>query len=127
MTNQSGNVRDVAADFLYVMGLEVNAGWKVPVDQNKCLCCNMIETKRILNGIDHAGLSQAIQSQELHLANLCDMLSYLGVPSDKDSYFTEKERRKILDHYADENSQIAKEFLNRMDGVLFCSTEILSA
>ena len=113
-----GNGNTLISDFLNVMGLELDEKYISP-DRvvNTSLYGKSLELKRILNGID------SFRTRRKHW-----LVSYLKIVQEEDEekngapatkFFTYEKRMDFLAKYKEGNEAIAREFLNREDGVLF--------
>lgn len=87
--------------------------WKKPVNSNFRLTGNYIEIKRAFNSIRSAGYLPSA-----NLSYVFETLSQTDCKEEK-GYFITEERVRFMEQFLDENRQIAKEYLQREDGVLF--------
>ena len=113
-----GNGNTLISDFLNTLGLELDERYvSSDIVVNTRLQGKYLEIKRILNRIDcfrtrknnwTAKYLKVIQDEEEKTKS-----------SLKCAYFTYEQRIAFLEKYKDGNEAIAREFLNREDGILF--------
>ncbi len=113
-----GNGNTLISDFLNVLGLELDEKYISPDKVvNTSLYGKALELKRILNGID------GFVTRRKHW-----LVNYLKIAQEEDErkngtpakkFFTYEKRMDFLAKYKEGNEAIAREFLNREDGVLF--------
>ncbi|HBX23511.1 MAG TPA: hypothetical protein DEF34_07775 [Desulfotomaculum sp.] len=112
---------NIFADFLNCIGLELHNEFVLPEKiVNPSLDSNTLEFRRILNILevdkDNLDAKYIINNK---LAKYT-VENNMGRPFQDNNIFSIKERLEIINKYAKENEDIARVFLNREDGKLFC-------
>ncbi len=113
MYQMSGDVID---DFLYTLGIPISDGeWIKRNPSNERLNGSLLNIKKTMNEClaGREWFSGIIEEYVLKAA------SELNFPNEKEAYFSLEERKRFIESYAEENSEIAKKFLKRSDGRLF--------
>ena len=112
-----GNGNTLISDFLKTLGLELDERYESPdIVENTSLHGKFLEVKRILNEFDCFKTRNNFAVRYLKIAQEEDEKSN-GVSSSK--FFTYEKRMDFLEKYREGNTAVAKEFMNRRDGVLF--------
>lgn len=112
---QLEGAQGILSDFLSVLGITPDwEKWKKYPMKNLRLTGNYIEIKRVYNSVKDAGY--------LGLRELAHVFSGLSFQHEKgeSGYFTTEKRKKFMEQFEAENRQIAREYLHREDGILFC-------
>lgn len=119
-----GERNDIFSDFICSLpDGPVSLNWDellFPEKQNLSLSGNILEIKKICNSIyeDHNTVccSKKLISELVRISNIRQNYTSTGMST---GYFTKQERIDLLNSQAQNNSEIAKKYLNRADGKLF--------
>lgn len=118
--------KDIVTDFFSVLGIQLADGSRGGQLINPSLRGNYFEIKRLINSI--YGVKEHFKDDDnmfnwdtdVEVANICWKLSQsLHQGNEERGFLTLEERKALLQKYALENEQIAREYLHRKDGVLF--------
>ena len=113
-----GAYHTTESDFMSVLGIEPDwKDWKKSRIPNYRLDENYLEIKRIFNSIRLVCGDDLVQGQ--YWQYFKELSRTFGKARDELGYFTIEERQNFLKKFAFENEMIAREYLNRKDGVLF--------
>lgn len=113
-----GEKHDTESDFLLSIGIEpVWNEWKKCDPQNLKLGANYLEIKRIFNSVLETGDMVLGLSSKLCFENLSQ--NFCEGEEEENGCFTVEEREKFLEQFKAENEEIAKDYLNRENGILF--------
>lgn len=108
--------RDVVADFFSQIGVELLGENGQPTVLNRTPSLRQLEAMRLIN-------RQIGSVEQRKLVSRYLMLLNFGDKQIKYSYFASGERRQFLEPFRESNSLVAREFLGRIDGVLFRESE----
>lgn len=116
-----GNQHSIEDDFLSILNIERNRDeWKGCGIQNPSIYGNYYNIRKIFNSI--YGINSALD-HEVRDWDYNDLFmqvsNFFNKEKGERGYFTTEERIEFLKRFASENEQIAREYLNREDGVLF--------
>lgn len=111
----------IISDFMFQIGI-MELDEFIPVCYvNESIDDNFLEIKRIVNKVLNKNKTYKNALNEYFLKNL---FKVQGKEKIGYGYLSEKERRKILEYFADENENVAKKYLGREDGKLFYDQKI---
>lgn len=118
-----GSRNDIFSDFMCAISdndLDINWDeFMIPDTQNFSLDNRILEIKKLCNSVinNHdQPWNRWVRKEIEKINNVCCSHSAAGL---KAGYFTKEERSSLLESQKLNNARIAKEFLNRDDGVLF--------
>lgn len=116
-----GKQHSIEDDFLSLLNIEKNPNeWKDCGVQNPSIYGNFYNIRKIFNSI--YGINSTLD-QEVRDWDYNDLFmqvsNFFHRGKEERGYFTTEERKEFLKRFASENEQIAKEYLNREDGILF--------
>ncbi len=108
---------NITSDFLNILGLELTDEY-IMADKifNVSLEGPYLEVKRLLNYDEKYGNKRNFLVPHLRDVQL-EQVDSVGYS--KALYFTKQEQRDFMKQYDDGNALVAKEYMNRQDGVLF--------
>lgn len=111
------NGNTLISDFLNVLGLELNERYASPdIVVNTSLHGKFLEIKRVLNEFDCFKTRNNFAVKYLKIVQEEDEKTNGVSPS---KFFTYEKRMNFLKKYNESNVAVAKEFMNRQDGILF--------
>ena len=109
----------IFADFLDAIGITFDEKFQLPeYTANVRLPGNAVEIKRLINAMIPEGVPDFYWDA---IAEAYGMKHMSSVPVDKTSMFPKELRREFMKKYEKGNANVAKNYLNREDGVLFYS------
>ena len=112
-----GNGNTLISDFLKVLGLELDDRYEsADIVANTSLHGSYLEVKRILNKMDCFRSKMNWAVKYLRTAQ-SETENKFGVIKTK--YFTYEQQKAFLGKYNEGNTAVAREYMNREDGVLF--------
>ena len=112
-----GNGNTLISDFLNVLGLDLDERYASPdIVVNTSLHGKYLEIKRVLNEMDCFKTRNNFAVRYLKMVQEEDEKSN-GVSASK--FFTYEKRMNFLEKYKEGNAAVARDFMNRKDGVLF--------
>lgn len=115
-----GEEQSIFSDFAKSIGLDISKGFtREKVEHNIGLNGNYLEIKRILNEIPEYAQMDDFMRTPIYRANGCKITDYQNA---KTSLFTYEEQKEYLSRFEESNRRVAKEFLEREDGVLFADS-----
>lgn len=111
----------IADDFLDILNIEKNQNeWKDSGTRNPSIYGNYYNIKKIFNSIYgvNSELDQEVRDWEYNDLFM-QVSNFFHKDKGERGYFTKAEREEFLVRFALENEQVARDYLNREDGVLF--------
>lgn len=118
-----GNGNTLISDFLKCVGLDMTDEYQpLGIAANPALTGNYVEIKRLFNQIkDYPPLDNFLRYP---VQKACAAANgKFGRKEEKTAYFTQEAREAFMKRYAESNRKLAKEILNREDGILFYAKE----
>ncbi len=107
----------IFSDFLHIFGIGLDEDFKMPeYTANVRLPNNAVEIKRIANAMYPSGMPDFYFDV---IAEAFGMKRMKNVPTKKMSHFSPEERKEFMKQYDEGNAYVAREYLNRKDGILF--------
>lgn len=123
---------DIVADFMSVLGIPLDKDeWKKNLKKNFAIEGNALEIKRVVNSA--FGIKSFFNKENMEVdrdtkVNFNDIFIKLSgsfkKSNDEFGFFMTDKRKEFLEKFALENEQIAREYLNREDGILFYDDKI---
>lgn len=112
---------DTATDFLSVLGIPSDKDeWIRSRMINPSLGGNYLTINRLINSVQSVDSLPVSWEVKSDFQDVCLALSTaFNQEKGECGFFTADERKKFLDKFVSENEQIAREYLNRADGILF--------
>ena len=122
----SGQGRSIEEDFLTLLNIEKNQSeWEDCGIQNPSIYGNYYNIRKIFNSL--YGINSALDKEvrEWEYNDLFMQISnFFHGEKEERGYFEIEERKDFLKQFVLENEQIAKEYLDRKDGILFYDNRI---
>ena len=111
---KNGNVINDFLDRIHIPGREEESAWGN--EKNERLCGELLVIKRFINSLTRDG---EIQERLLRYIEI-----YIHQTGDeRECYFSPELRKEILRRFSEQNAQIARRYLHREDGRLFCDSD----
>lgn len=108
----------IESDFLNVIGIKSKWNeWEKCNFQNIRMGGNYLEIKRIFNSLSKSKGFDIIQGKNYEC--LLELSSIYGKPEQEKGCFKKEERKKFLEIFENENEEIAREYLDRKEKILF--------
>ena len=111
---KNGSVINDFLDRIHIPGREEESAWGN--ERNERLCGELLDIKRFINSLTRDG---EIQKRLLRYIEI-----YIHQTGDeRECYFSPELRKEILRRFSEQNAQIARRYLHREDGRLFCDSD----
>ncbi|MBQ9632327.1 MAG: hypothetical protein IJV04_05375 [Lachnospiraceae bacterium] len=111
---------DLFSDFLEAVGLPLDEAWKNPEHAvNTRLPENVVEIKRLINGVDSYRNPEVPNFFREVIRNAYGLEMQKEIPVQKTGRFSDEARKKYMNHFEEGNTRVAGEYLNRANTRLF--------
>ena len=116
-----GERQDVISDFCYSLGMQIDfSKVKDPTHSNERWEENFIEMKRVVNDLGTVCTEQNYEQFEKYINQIVmESCRIKKTEKNEKGYFSEQKRIEFLTQFKEENEKVAREYLNRKDGILF--------
>lgn len=110
----------IFADFLDILGLEIDDGYELAeYAVNTRLPWNVVEIKRIINGIDSYRDPDVPNFFREIIRDVYGLELSKEIPDIRTGRFSPEKRKAFIAKYEEDNAFVAREYLKREDGRLF--------